>query len=302
MKHVFIFNSLAGNGDFKNIIEYIESKKNTLDCDLLVTKTKDEVYAALKKYKKNNIELRIYSIGGDGTLNGILNGIKKIGNNASIAVLPLGTGNDFSHMIYTKNKFDIKNLIEDLINGINRKTDIGIVNGRYFLNISSVGFDSDVVLNSVKLKNKIFFPSKLSYLGGIFLTLFNKKNYNFEIDIDGILFSGEYLFIVIANGKFYGGGITPSPQASISDGLFDICMAENLSIPKIIKLLPLYKIGKHIHLKEVTMKTCKKISIKSSTEFGLNIDGDIVSSKKAEFSIIPNGIDIVFLKNNLSNG
>jgi diacylglycerol kinase (ATP) len=294
MKHIFIINSLAGKGNYKDLVNFINFKKFELDCELFITSSIDQVHKILNQFKINNNKIRIYSIGGDGTLNCILNAIKTIGNNASIAVVPVGTGNDFSNMIYSDKKINHFNLINNLINGIEKKVDIGTVNGKYFLNVSSIGFDSDVVINSNKLKKMSLFPSKLSYFGGIFLTLLNKKHYNCHVEIDGNYYADNYLFVVISNGKYYGGGFMPTPNALISDGLFDICIVNDIPITNIIKLIPLYKNGKHANLEIVQMLQGRKIIIKSNTKMGLNIDGDIIFVNNAEFSIIPKGIEICF--------
>jgi YegS/Rv2252/BmrU family lipid kinase len=207
------------------------------------------------------------------------------------AVIPAGTGNDFSRTLFsTSNTQDI--LIQT-IDGKEHLIDIAKINNRYFINISSVGLDAEVANTTNRLKNTGMFRGSFAYLAGLFATLLKYNSHVLKVTIDGQTFEKESLLLAIANGKFYGGGIQPTPEANISDGLLDICFVTKMSIFKILKLLPLYIKGKHSGLKYVSFYRGKKIEVSNSREMALNIDGEITIVKQAVCEIIPKAISMV---------
>jgi diacylglycerol kinase family enzyme len=99
--------------------------------------------------------------------------------------------------------------------------------------------------------------------------------------------------VAISNGKFYGGGVCPSPEAKVDDGMLDICMIDSTSLLTKIMLLPKYKSCKHTNLKQVNMEKTNKITIVSTKKFPVNIDGEILYTKKLKCEIMKKCIQIV---------
>jgi diacylglycerol kinase family enzyme len=104
----------------------------------------------------------------------------------------------------------------------------------------------------------------------------------------------KILLAAIANGKYYGGGMLPAPEAEIDDGLFDICLVSEVSRLQILDLFPKYMKGLHGQLKQVSFHKGKKINIESSDNVCLNIDGEIVTSKSINFEILESAINVIF--------
>lgn len=154
MKHLFIINPEAGKG---KAIAYVESIKNIFqgmedEYHIEVTGYPGHATQIVKEYTSKE-DYRVYAIGGDGTLNEVLNGI--IGSTSSLAVIPAGSGNDFIKNIVSE---EDEYILLKTINGKEKYMDLGKVNDRYFINISSVGFDSEVVYNAKSIKkNKVYF-------------------------------------------------------------------------------------------------------------------------------------------------
>lgn len=293
MNHLFIINPAAGKGKALKLIPEIEKIfKNREDKFIIEITTETGHATEIAKQYSSGGDYRIYSVGGDGTLNEVLNGM--VHCNCSLAVIPAGSGNDFVKSIYNCTE---DNSIEDkllsMINGKEKEVDLGIVNGRYFLNIASAGFDADVTYNSIKLKKLPIINGKLGYILGILITLFKFKTYNLKIDIDNKKFELNTLLIAVANGKYYGGGINVAPRAIVDDGLFNICLIERVGRFKILRLFPKVIKGKHERIKEVSFHNGKRINLRCEEEMSLNIDGEIIRDKRVEFSIIKNGIKVV---------
>ncbi|NMB95836.1 MAG: diacylglycerol kinase family lipid kinase, partial [Clostridiaceae bacterium] len=173
MKHLFIVNPVAGKG---KALEYIPEIKR------IFAKRKNDIYfiettekpghaiELVKSYVKRDT-YRIYSIGGDGTLNEVLNGMAE--SDSSLAIVPAGSGNDFVKSLESYSTFDTtkSSLLNSLIDGMETITDIGKINDRFFINISSIGFDANVVYNAAKFKKIPFVNGLLAYTMGVLLTL-----------------------------------------------------------------------------------------------------------------------------------
>jgi YegS/Rv2252/BmrU family lipid kinase len=293
LKNLFIINKKAGKGQYKKIINILNELQNKYEIYIEIIKKGTDLNSLIEKILEFN-ELRIYIVGGDGTVNVIVN--KILDYNLPFGIVPCGTGNDLASFLYGKRNWDIKTYILKLLDGKEDYIDIGRVDDKYFLNIASVGFDADVAKEANKLKRISFFPRFLAYNFSIIKVLIRKKSKEYKIYIDDNNYSNNYLLIAIANGKYYGGGIIPAPNAKINDGLFDVCLVKDVSIFKFLKLLPLYKPGKHTNLDMVNIIKCKKISIVQEKEEPLNLDGDIFYKKSVNFEILHKKIKFIYPK------
>lgn len=294
MKHLFIINPAAGKGKTLRLVPVIEKifeERKEDEFFIEITKGTSHATEIAKKYSEIG-EYRIYSVGGDGTLNEVLNGMAN--SSSSLAVIPSGTGNDFIKSIYKYGKNEkVEDILLKVVNGKEKHIDLCEVNDRYFINIASIGFDAEVAYNTIKLKRLPFISGQLAYILGIMLTLFNYKSYSLTLDIDGRIIKLEGLLAAVANGNYYGGGINVAPEAIVDDGLFDICAIEKVSRLKILRLFPKVIKGTHAEIKEVSFYSGRRVKITSTDEIAFNIDGEITKGREAEFKIIDNGIRIV---------
>jgi YegS/Rv2252/BmrU family lipid kinase len=289
MEHLFIINPEAGKGKTLSMVDEIKKAfLNTRDeCIIEYTKCPGHAKGIASRYAKGGTD-RIYTVGGDGTLNEALNGI--VGYNSSLGVIPCGSGNDFFRNIAGNTK---DNIIQRSINGTEKLTDIGKVNDRYFINIASAGFDANVTLNTNDIKKKTPLSVEGAYKAGVLVSLFKNKGYPIEISIDGKSFCEKIILCVVGNGKFYGGGILPVPDALIDDGIFDICLVKSVNIFKILMLFSKYKKGMHGNIKEVSFYKGKEIKITCKNDLPVNIDGEIEYCSELKFEIIPKAIKFV---------
>ncbi|MDD2377043.1 MAG: diacylglycerol kinase family lipid kinase [Clostridia bacterium] len=291
MEHIILVNPVAGRkkGEKYGIRIQILLKKNNIISSIHVSKGPEHLIELAKEFSSLT-KCRFYSVGGDGTLNEIMQGI--IGTDSEIVVTACGTGNDF-----VKSISKYKSMRKIITNSINaHSTDIDIMklnNNNYCINILSAGFDAMVGKNVDKFRWLPAVSGTVKYNLSILYTLFENKNFKFKVRLNDKVIKQNFTLVAISNGKFYGGGICPSPEAKINDGLLDICMIESTSIITKLVLLPKYKSSKHMNLKQVKMETTKKITIVSNKEFPVNVDGEVFYTKKLRCEIIPNCIKIV---------
>lgn len=290
MKHLFIINPKSCRGKGLKYGELIKKYFENINEPYFIEFTKgigDATKIAAEYSAKDTF--RIYSIGGDGTLNEVLNGM--VNTSSSLAVIPAGSGNDFFGNIDGSIE---PNILSRTIKGTEKYIDLGKVNDRYFLSVASAGIDAEIAKNSDRFRKLPLSGGMTSYIAGIFYTVFRFKSFKTEIIIDDLELSKDTHMLAVANGKTYGGGMKIAPKADITDGLFEVYHVDKINPIKILMLFPKLIKGVHETIKEVTYYRAKKINVRSEQDFSLNIDGEIFTVKEATFEIIPNGLMMVF--------
>ncbi len=293
-KWFFIVNVTAGRGKTGKKISKLVTSLNEHKIDFEIELTKFSKHAT--KLTLNAIEngyQKIAGVGGDGTINEIVNGIMQSGKQEKIvfAIIPEGGGNDFARYFHIPK--NIEKAIHLLEIGKTQMVDIGKFDETYFMNSLGIGFDAKAAINANKIK---WLNGLLRYYSAILLALFTNKPYKMNIKLDSEKISDELLMFSVGNGRFCGGGFQVTPNAIIDDGLFDICMIKFINRRKILKLLPTVIPGKHLNYEEVTTKRAKKIEVSSENEIPLYFDGEIPklkNPKKVKIEIIPQKIKLV---------
>ncbi len=277
MKHIFIVNPISGKGKTLKAVDRIKKvcEEENLDYEIYFTEYPKDATKIVRKYRfTKNI---IYSVGGDGTLNEVLNGI--VGTKNLLGVIPAGSGNDFYK---TLSKIDEEYPV----------IDIGKVNDRYFINIISIGIDAEVA-NNVSLMKKRKVPTNQIYNASLIYTFFKYKYKDIELSIDEKeQKKGKCTILTICNGQVYGGGYKIAPSAKLTDGYFDVYYVEKVNKPQLPSLINMLKQGIHEKHNKVHKSQATKIKFKCDKELVCNIDGEIMTAKKFNVKIIPNAITI----------
>ncbi len=195
----------------------------------------------------------VIAVGGDGIVHLAIQILAK--TSIPLLLIPAGTGNDFARVL----QLNLKDPLENLRRMKNDPTDIdlGLVDGRYFAEILSTGFDS--IVN--ERANRIRFNGRWKYNLAMLLELpiFEPREYIFEID--GHSFKTRAMLIAIANGCSYGGGMKVCPDARIDDGMFDIMILRPVSKYEFLKVFPKVYKGTHINHPKIEILQGKKVTI-----------------------------------------
>lgn len=280
MKYVFIINPASGKTDYNKIKENIIKTLENEDYEIYETKAPKEAIQIANRFK-NEENTVVYSVGGDGTLNEVVNGIAE--GKCKLGIIPTGSGNDFYRTLKeTKNE--------------NIRLDLGKVNGRYFINIASVGMDAETCNNANKIKSKIKLHS--SYYLALIHTFLTFKSKSLKLKIDKNVYAGDYIIAAICNGKYYGGGFKIAPVASFDDNKFDIYLVSKAGKLKLIKILLALLKSEHEKYNEVRKYTGKSIIIKSENNLIINIDGEITISKNIKIEMVEDAL-IIYNNNEL---
>lgn len=277
MKKVFIVNPISGNG---KSVEIAEDIKKMLDADdeqydMYYTKAPREAIDITMRFKNKKEPHIIYSVGGDGTLFEIVNGIAN--SNNVLGIIPTGTGNDFIKTI--NNDSDITYV------------DLCKMNDYYFINIASVGIDAEIAHNQSRMRN-YHIPKSMRYKASILDTFFKFHYPHIKATIESKTYTQDITILAICNGRYYGGGFEIAPNAIYDDGKFDIYLVDRINKIKIPGLLLKLIKGTHDNSKYVHKLYSDKISIHSDTDLKCNLDGEIFTLRDMNFEVTNKKIPI----------
>ncbi len=295
MKNYFIINPASGRGESMRFIPDIEAFDNT---NVFITSQKGEASVFVKKIADSGEVCRFYAVGGDGTLNEVINGAYGY-KNAQVGLIPCGTGNDFVRCFKNKEDFtDIAaqlNGMEEPVDTIEASFDGG--EGIYFINMANIGFDCNVVINTNTIKKK-YASGSAAYIMGLIQELSKDIGQNIKIKFDdGDIYDGCQLLCTIANGMYCGGGFFSSPNARLSDGYIDVAVIHKMKKLKILSLLKKYRDGTYMTVPGirdfVTYKKTTSLIVEMDKEQGISVDGEIYFFKTAEFINNKNSISFI---------
>lgn len=301
MKHLFIINPAAGQKDHtKEIISQIDTLLSEKDYEVYVTKATFDGMNFVKKYclEHSEEEVRIYSCGGDGTLNEVVNGAYGFPN-VSVACYPSGSGNDFIKVFGPSEDF-LK--ISQLIKGQTMDIDLIRFGNRLTVNILNMGFDADVVERMMKYKRRPLMTGKGAYILGVLVTFLKKMGHHFVVTVDDhLIYDGKGLLCAVANSICYGGGFYCAPLAKINDGILDVCFVKKISRFSFIRMIGTYKAGKHLETPWVAKKIIyakgKKVTIEIDQPINFSIDGEMGKASSITLEIVPKAIKFVVPQN-----
>jgi diacylglycerol kinase (ATP) len=297
--NTFIVNPAAGFGKTKKILKTLLKEIHTQHRKSTVEITHHPLHAiSLTKDAIKKGAERLIVIGGDGTLNEVVNGYfaangKPHNEHVSIAIIPSGTGSDFARSIGQEE--DLAKAIDFASKADAKKIDVGLVEAkdthglavsRYFLNVSSMGL-SGLVAGFMKTITKKF-GSKGAYFLSTVQAIRTFKPPTLLIRGDGMeKIINKCSLISVANGKFFGSGMKIAPEAMVDDGKFDVITIQNLGA--LFFLINGYRVyqGTHIELDNVNMYRQTECVVESLSKEPVYIetDGELFAELPAKYSI-----------------
>ena len=293
MKHIFVYNPMAGKNSAKamaSLQEQIKKYDGILEYEFYSTTAPGDATAYVKARCEAEPEsdLRFYACGGDGTANEVLHGVMGH-DNASMTCYPCGSGNDFVKYYGGVERF--LNL-DTLLTAEERRIDVMKIGDRYSLNVTNFGFDTAVVRTMEKMRHKKFMGGKSAYYAGIVKAIFTAMKNDCTVCVDGEqLNDGKMLLCTVSNGSYVGGSFNCAPHSSNEDGLLEICLVRPISRFKLIHLIGVYKEGKHLDDPRfrniVVYRRGKSVQVSAPEGFAYSLDGEVVECNEFTIEICP---------------
>lgn len=290
MNTLVVVNPNASHGqagrEFESYIsELIREKLG--DYDLHIT---TGIGDALQFVALNSGYERIISVGGDGTLNEVINGMKAGNSGASIGIVAVGSGNDLARAINLEQ--DYREMVKiasgkrireiDLLR-VNFKDFNGTNSTRYAVNVVGAGFDAAITNRMNKSRFKT--SGKMAYLLSFLIEFITSRTYPLSFTIDGEKFSDRFFFLTMANGNYFGGGMRIAPKAVVDDGLMDIVGVSKMSKLRLLYHFPKIYRGEHLVVDTVSYRNARSISVISDRDVIIQMDGEVVGTLPMEISI-----------------
>ena len=228
-------------------------------------------------------EGRVYALGGDGTLNEVVNGVAGCGH-VAVGCCPLGSGNDFVKLFGpTSWRFrDLSALVESRP----RTLDLIECNGRLAINVCSVGFDARIGLGMAEYKHLPLVSGRGAYLISLAVNTVRGIHRPYALELDGEKMEGEFTLICACNGQWYGGSFHPSPDAVPDDGLLDFVIVKGVSRLTVAGLVGKYAAGKGKDYPAlILVRRGKCLKVRCDRMSMVNLDGERMDADSLSFAL-----------------
>ena len=296
MKHLFIINPAAGSRnrtqEYSDVIHKI-CRARELDYEIRVSTAPGEAIRIAREACETGEELRLYACGGDGTLNEVVAGAAGH-DNAAVTVFSGGSGNDFVKIFDDpKAFFDLHRLMD----ADEATFDLIRCNDDYALNICSVGLDARIGTDVSNYKRLPLLHGFRAYAASTVVNVIRGIAEHYVVEVNGETVDGDMTFICVCNGRFYGGGFNPIPEADPADGMLDVLLVKKVSRAQVPLVIGKYKDGRYKELPDLAryIKT-DAIKIICDKPSPISLDGEMRMAKTVEFSVAKEKIRFFYPK------
>ena len=292
MHAALIINPAAGRGAGRRLTPAITTYLAELgiETDSHVSRSGGDLTALVAKQLGTHPDAVIV-VGGDGSVHEAANGWMQAGGGAPLAVVPVGTGNDFTKMLDCGG--DWRAACRKISQARTRQIDVVRCNDFYFVNTLGVGFDARVAMAANRMQ---WLHSSMVYAVALLRTLcFAHATPVARVRYAGTTIETPITLIAVNNGRVEGGAFVLAPQAEIDDGLLDVVVARGLSRLGILGLVPRVMRGSHIEHPAVTTFRTGKLLIESDTGLPVHADGEIryTEARRLEIELLPRRLTLL---------
>ncbi|MEO7000203.1 MAG: YegS/Rv2252/BmrU family lipid kinase, partial [Ktedonobacterales bacterium] len=239
-------------------------------------------------------------VGGDGTIHEAAGGIiqanlqagAQAGVGMPLGIVPAGSGNDYAYRALRLPQ-DTLAALDLALTGAPVAVDVGIVNGRYFVNALGVGLDANIAATAERYKRVPLLNGQTLYWTASLSELLLRYNHcpELAISLDGEPLERRlYALAAISLGPTYGGGFAINPDASVTDGLFNLCAIWKPSLPRALRLLPMVERGQHLAQPEVQRRLVRRVVMEAAQPIHAHLDGEVISGSRFEARILPGAL------------
>jgi YegS/Rv2252/BmrU family lipid kinase len=237
----------------------------------------------------------VVAVGGDGTMNEVVNGIA--GRDVDFATIPIGTGMDFGRTYGIPTKFE--DAVRVALEGAPRTIDAGRVSfrtwggddaERWFANVGSVGMSGAVAQRANGMSKAL--GGKATFFYALTRVFFEWENTEVTVRFDGQERRGRMHDVIVANGVWHGGGMKLAPDARSDDGTFDVVLIGDVGKVDFLTTAPkLYK-GKHVSHPKVEVLRTARVEVDAAEHLPIELDGEQVGTTPATFEVVPGAVRV----------
>ena len=275
MQHIFIINPAAGSRDqtesYTNAIKAACDSRE-LTYRICVSAAPGDCTRIAREAAQAGEPVRLYACGGDGTLNEVAAGAAGFPN-AAVTVFSGGSGNDFVKLFDDPSAFfDLERLLDC------QETEFDMIrcNEDLALNICSVGLDARIGTDVSNYKRIPLLQGFRAYAVSTLINLFRGIAEHYVVEINGEIIDGEMTFVCVCNGRYYGGGFNPVPEADPADGKLDVLLVDKVSLLQVPGIIGKYKNGEYKKLGSLVRHfLTDRITIHCDKPSPISLDGEL---------------------------
>jgi diacylglycerol kinase (ATP) len=261
--------------------------------DALLSERPGQLTELAQRAAADGAELLV-AVGGDGTVNEVVNGIAGRPG-VELAIVPRGTGRDFGRTYGIPHRLD--DALRTAIDGRTREIDLGRALFRswqgepreaYFANIGSAGMSGAIAKRANETSKAL--GGKASYIWATFAVFAGWRTSVVTVELDGDTRRSPMHLVVVANGRYFGGGMMITPEAEPDDGLFDVLLIGDLTKGDLLLTLPKTYLGKHLPHPKAELLRAKAVEVDAAEALPIELDGEQPGTTPVRFEVVPRAL------------
>lgn len=262
--------------------------KHGISSEIVLTEKAGDAFDLARQAAEHGFDV-VIACGGDGTVNEVANGLA--GSSTALGVVPIGTVNVLARELGIPLK--TREAIRAVAGGVPKPIDLGCADGRYFTLMAGFGFDAEVVSNVVQPIKDWIGPS--AYVLKVLETLAKYRATDITLEMPRETYSTKAFLVIVANASTYAYNMKITPDASLDDGLLDICVFERPITDRIGFVGQVADIFTHRHLyhREVRCFRTEHVRVHSEPEVLVQLDGDAFGSTPVEIKIAKSALNVI---------
>jgi diacylglycerol kinase (ATP) len=293
---VFLVNPAAGNGSTGKRWPELANRAAGLGLtgDTLFSESAGHMAELARRAADGGARLLVV-VGGDGTVNEVVNGLDAVAEKPEVAIVPRGTGWDFVRTYGIPR--DVDRAVSIALHGQVREIDLGRASFRtwageesqaWFANVASVGMSGAIAQRANDTTKAL--GGKLSYLMATFAVFARWRNCEVRVAVDGERRAARMHDVIVANGRYFGGGMMICPEAAPDDGLLDVLLIGDLTKRDLLLTLPKSYKGRHLPHPKAEVLRGRVVEIEADEPLPIQLDGEQPGTAPVRFEVVPGAL------------
>jgi YegS/Rv2252/BmrU family lipid kinase len=290
---VFLVNPASANGGTGKRWPELAHRAARLGLEgtTLFSERPGQLIELAERASRDGAEL-VVAVGGDGTLNEVVNGLVRAGGSTELATIPLGTGMDFVRTYGIPTQFD--DAVRNALEGATKTIDVGRVTyrewsgadgERYVANVGSVGMSAAVAQRANGMSKAL--GGKATFFYALARVFFEWDNTVVSVQLDDTDREARMHDVIVANGQWHGGAMLLAPEAKPDDGLFDVVLIGDVTKRDFVTTAPKIYKGTYLAHPKVELLRSRTVAVSAPEHLPIELDGEQVGTTPARFEIVP---------------
>lgn len=280
-KHIalIVHGDRADRADLRHLVSWVREKGHLVEP--LITFEEGDAAAFARHAAHRGVDV-VAAVGGDGTVNEVVNGLD--GYDVPLGIIPLGTANDFARQVGIP--ADADHAMDVILQRKPHRLDTASLNGRRFLNVSTGGVGAEATAETPSEVKESLGPVAYAIAGVRKLADFRPHRARFVGD-GGFRYEGDFLMFAVGLTRSTGGGTMVTPKASMTDGLLDLCIVEGMSRSDFARMTLRVKRGEHLGQPGVQYVQLPSLTIEGEERISVNVDGETSNGQRLTYRARP---------------